>query len=337
MRAGTSRLPTIAVLAAFAALMLAASDAWSETAAPAPAAVDVPPPSGAAQPDAAAAAAGVVDTASVPAPDQAAAAMAFLQSLTPRTGVVDLPAGGARLSLPETLYFLSAQDARRVLEEAWGNPPDESPLGMLFPAGLTPLDGNAWGVVITYTEDGHVDDGDAADIDYDALLAEMQADVQNANAERTAAGFPAIELVGWAAAPHYDAEGHKLHWARELKFEGSEAHTLNYAVRVLGRKGVLELNVIGGMEQLLAIQQRLPEVLAAASFADGARYADFDPEVDAVAAYGIGALVAGKVAAKLGWLAAGALLLKKFGVLILGGGAAVLSWLRRRRNAKLPA
>jgi uncharacterized membrane-anchored protein len=263
-------------------------------------------------------------------PQAADPATAFLASLSPQRGSVVLPAAGARLELPESLYFLSAADARRVLEEAWGNPPDEGVLGMLFPSGFTPLDEAAWGVVVTYVEDGWVDDGDAAGIDYDALLDEMRADTAAANDARAEAGFPTVELVGWAAPPHYDAAGHKLHWAKELKFGGTGENTLNYAIRVLGRRGVLELNFVASMSQLPAITERLPEVLAAATFADGAAYDDFDPDLDTVAGYGIGALVAGKVAAKFGLFAAAALFLKKFGAIAIAGVAAGIAWLRKR-------
>ena len=70
----------------------------------------------------------------------------------------------------------------------------------------------------------------------------------------------------------------------------------------------------------------LPAVLAATDFNPGQRYAEFDPDLDTVAAYGLGALVAGKVAAKTGLLALLLVLLKKFWFIpvVLGG------WLFKR-------
>ena len=65
----------------------------------------------------------------------------------------------------------------------------------------------------------------------------------------------------------------------------------------------------------------------------GSRYEDFNPELDKVAAYGIGALVAGKVVAKTGLLAAGLLLLKKFGVFILVGLGAIFGKFFKRKSA----
>jgi uncharacterized membrane-anchored protein len=146
----------------------------------------------------------------------------------------------------------------------------------------------------------------------------MQASVTEENKERTKQGYPAITLVGWAAPPHYDAATHKLYWAKHLKVDGADEDTLNYSIRILGRKGVLELNAIAGLGQFDAIDKQTPQILGMVEFSGGSRYADFDPKTDKVAKYGIAALVAGGVvagAAKLGLLKGlwvGILALKKF-------------------------
>ena len=114
------------------------------------------------------------------------------------------------------------------------------------------------------------------------------------------AGYESVELIGWAEPPHYDQASHKLYWAKELAFESAPAHTLNYAIRALGRRGVLELNAVATMSQLPKIKRSMKDVLGFVEFKEGSRYTDFDPDIDEVAAYGIGALVAGKLAAKAG-------------------------------------
>ncbi len=63
----------------------------------------------------------------------------FEKSLKYQSGKVDLLGGIASLNLSPDFRFLAAHDAQRVLESAWGNPPDESVLGMLFPTNLSPL------------------------------------------------------------------------------------------------------------------------------------------------------------------------------------------------------
>ncbi|GEM_PF-2903658 len=105
----------------------------------------------------------------------------FEASLNYQTGEIALPGGKASLSVPEDYYYLSPQDTKRVLEEAWGNPEGELTLGMLFPQEYRVLDSASWGVTIEYANDGYVSDEDAGDIDYDDLLSNMQADTREEN------------------------------------------------------------------------------------------------------------------------------------------------------------
>ena len=256
----------------------------------------------------------------------------FLNNLKSQTGTVTLPNGVATLNLGEDYYYLSAEEAEKVLVEAWGNAPDPSHLGMIFPAQFTPLDEDAWGVLIEYSEEGYIDDDNANDIDYDDLLESMQEDTREANEYRVEQGYDSIKLIGWAAPPYYDGVQHKLHWAKELQFGNSDNHTLNYNLRVLGRKGVLSLNFIANMSQLPEIEQNLDNILAVADFNAGYRYDEFDPEIDKVAAYGIGALVAGKVLAKTGLLAMGLLLLKKFWFVIAAAFYGIGKIFRRKNS-----
>jgi uncharacterized membrane-anchored protein len=257
----------------------------------------------------------------------------FINSIQPQTGTITLADTGATLNIPDKFYFLNAEDSERVLVEAWGNPPGQRALGMLFPAGFSPLDNDAWAVTIAYEEEGYVSDENAADIDYDELLEQMQEDTRASSIERDKMGYGTVSLVGWASAPYYDVSSNKLHWAKEIYFGGSEENTLNYNVRVLGRKGVLVLDFIANMSQLPLIKQNLGAVLDIAEFDQGSSYSDFDPDLDEVAAYGIGALVAGKVIAKTGFLVAALVFLKKFGIFILLGLGALFKMLFKRKQA----
>lgn len=279
--------------------------------------------------------------ASVPAaePDDAQTyiewAREFWQSLTPRHGEFTLSGGEATITVPDGFYYLDAKDSQRVLEEAWSNPPTPSIQGMIFPQGQTPFHETAWAVTIEYEADGYVADDDAESIDYGQMLLDLKAATEEGNAARREAGFEAVHLVGWAAPPHYNKETHKLYWARELAFDGIDANTLNYNIRVLGRKGVLVMNFVAGMNQLPEIEQNVEAVLDMAEFNLGYRYSEFDPDLDEVAAYGIGALIAGKVAAKAGLFAAALVLLKKFLIpIVLGAGYLLMRLLRRKKQAE---
>lgn len=240
-------------------------------------------------------------------------------TFTYERGIVTLDGDMATITVPEGYKFLNAEQSSRVLTDLWGNPPSE-PLGMLFPENITPVSDNfTYAVEITYSEEGFIEDDDAQDIDYDELLEEMKNDVELSNPERIKLGYGSMEMVGWAAKPYYDGVTKKLHWAKELKFDGTELNTLNYNIRVLGRKGYLNLNVIGDMTVLPLVKENVENIIASAAFIEGNKYSDFNPDIDNVAAYGIGGLIAGKVLAKVGFFA---LLLKFWKFIAIGVVAA---------------
>lgn len=245
-------------------------------------------------------------------------------SFTYDRGIVTLDGDMATITVPEGYKFLNAAQSKKVLTDLWGNPPSD-PLGMLFPEDISPVSDNfTYAVEITYSEEGYIDDEDAKDIDYDELLEEMKKDTDLANPERIKLGYGTMDMVGWASVPYYDQEEKKLHWAKELKFEGAEENTLNYNIRVLGRKGYLNLNVIGDMSVLPLVKNDVSNIIASAAFTEGNKYSDFNPDVDKVAAYGIGGLIAGKVLAKAGFFA----LLLKFWKFIAIGAVALFTALK---------
>lgn len=254
----------------------------------------------------------------------------FIDSLNFRSGTVAIDAAHATLKLAPDFRFLDAHDAQRVLSDLWGNPPDDEVLGMLLPNEQALTDEkNGWAVVVTYSSDGHVADSDASTIDYAKVLSGMQEQTRAANAERKQQGYPEVQLVGWATPPHYDAATSKLYWAKELDFAGAPEHMLNYDIRVLGRRGYLSLNAVAAMSQLALIQRQMPDVLAMTEFDPGQRYGDFNATTDKVAAYGIGALVAGAIAAKAGLFAKLFVLLLAFKKAAIAGFIALAALVRR--------
>ncbi|MGP8199789.1 MAG: DUF2167 domain-containing protein [Limisphaerales bacterium] len=258
-----------------------------------------------------------------------AEALKIINGLKYQQGEIPLRGGLAKLNVPPEFNYLGPDDAQTVLVRLWGNPPGEKPLGMLMPTNTTPLDKDCWVVTISFAEDGYVKDGDANKINYDDLLKKMQKAAQEANVERKKKGYDTAELIGWAAPPRYDAVAHKLYWAKELKFGNAAQDTLNYNIRMLGRRGVLVLNAIASMDQLSAIEAQTPTILGMVNFNDGNRYADFDPKADKVATYGLAALVAGGIAAKLGlfkMLFVFLLAIKKF---VIIGFIAVAAWCKK--------
>jgi len=241
------------------------------------------------------------------------------------SGKITLSAGEGTLNVPKGFKFLNAAQTQDVLSNLWGNPEDKSVLGSLVPDGKGVTHSNSWMFVISYQGDGFVKDDDAGDIDYDDLLKTMKEDVQAENEERKKGGYPEVQLVGWASKPYYDNNLKVLHWAKELKFGTDEANTLNYDLRVLGRKGMYNISAVAGMDELAEVKASIPGILKSVEFNQGHKYLDFDADTDTVAAWTIGGLVAGKVLAKVGFFA----ILAKFGKIIVIGIIAAFAGLKK--------
>ncbi len=240
-----------------------------------------------------------------------------------KTGIILLDNGVAQLNVPAGFKYLNKEQSNYIITEIWGNPPQDAVLGMLFPDNGGPFADSSYAFVITYDGMGYVKDDDADKINYDDMLKEMQNGEKAENEERSKQGYEPIHFVGWAQKPFYDKDSKVLHWAKELKFgEAQDGNTLNYEVRILGRKGVLSLNAVAGMSELAFVKNDIDKVLAIPSFTKGNTYGEFDSKVDNVAAWSIGGLVAGKVLAKAGFFA---LILKNIKLVIIalvaaGGG-----------------
>jgi uncharacterized membrane-anchored protein len=213
-----------------------------------------------------------------------------------------------QLALPTNYVFLGMPEADRFLRKN-GSFDNKGVLGV-----VTGADPNAsWGVIIDYDEPGHVDDKEK--IDAPALLKAIREGTEEGNKERVEHGFPELHVGDWSEAPHYDHTTHRLVWG--LPASSVRGTTINYNTRVLGRRGVVSLNLLSDPAKFDAEKVNAATLLAATTFKAGARYEDFDKKTDKVAEYGLmglilggGALGAAKLV-KIGLLA-------KFGKVFLG-------------------
>lgn len=248
-----------------------------------------------------------------------------------KTGTITLQNGLATINIAPGFKFLDAADARYVLEDVWGNLKGQTALGMILPADAKAAIAD-YAFLVEYEALGYVKDDDADEINYDELLKEMNEEAIKSNEERIKAGISTMELMGWAAKPFYDKQRKLLYWAKEFKVEGADENTLNYDIRVLGRKGVLVLQAISGMNQLDSVNNNINNILGMVSFNKGHRYEEFDSNVDDVAAWTIGGLVAGKVLAKAGIIA---LILKNIKLILLalaGFGGAIWRFISGKKK-----
>ncbi|HXB06926.1 MAG TPA: DUF2167 domain-containing protein [Puia sp.] len=253
------------------------------------------------------------------------------------TGKVKPEGGNIMLDVPQGFKYLNKEQSHYVLTKLWGNPESaaDEVIGMLFPEQAGPFTDSSFAFVISYTETGHIKDEDAGKINYDELLKNLQSEEKEENEKRVKGGYPSIHLVGWAQKPYYDGDRKILYWAKDLKF-GSEdnENTLNYEIRILGRKGMVSLNAVGKMSELPLVNRDIAKVLNVAAFTDGNSYKDFNPKIDKVAAWTIGGLVAGKLLAKAGLFAIILKFLAPFWKAIVLFFVGIGAWFKKRLGRK---
>jgi uncharacterized membrane-anchored protein len=231
-----------------------------------------------------------------------------------QTGKIDI-GSDIELNVPKGYKYIGLKDAEYIVNELWSNPPDATMRGMLVAEDYNSLSTDKWAFIVSYEDEGYVKDEDADKIDYTEMKKEIQADEKESNEARKKQGYAAMHFIDWASKPYYDKQEKILHWAKNFKFGDQEDTTLNYDVRILGRKGLISLNAVGISTDLEDIKKHIPEIMHVATFKQGSRYADFDSKTDKIAAYTIGGLVAGKLLAKAG---IAALFLKNIKLFFLG-------------------
>jgi uncharacterized membrane-anchored protein len=251
----------------------------------------------------------------------------------------DGPADGrlgsvAQLSVPKGCRFTEARGAKTFLELT-ENPTSGTEVGVLLcstTAADSSADAQSWFVVYEYDESGYVKDDEKTALDADKILSTLREGNAAGNKERRRRGWSELMLDGWIRAPYYDESTHNLTWATRVISEGDTA--VNHSVRLLGRGGVMKVDLVTDPAALDLVLPPFDGVIATTAFRPGNTYAEWRSG-DKVAAYGLTALVAGGAAVKLG-------LFGKLWKLVLAGGKAIivaviaaLAWVRslfRRRQ-----
>jgi len=242
----------------------------------------------------------------------------------------------ATLHLPPGYGFVPTREATQLME-AMGNSESGNFVGLILPPHAGEDDAEDWMVSVDYDPAGYIKDEDAKNWNADELLQNLKDGTEAANENRVRLGIPALEVTRWIEPPAYDAATQRLVWSVEGRDKGAAAdadNTVNYNTYVLGREGYVSLDLITSSSKIEAQKPVARNLLAAVSFNDGKRYADYDASSDKVAAYGLAALVGGVAAKKLGLLALGAAFFAKFFKLIaigvLGAGAAIRKFFARK-------
>jgi uncharacterized membrane-anchored protein len=230
--------------------------------------------------------------------------------------------GIASIDVPKDYMFVDGSGARKLME-AMGNFTSGSEVGLLAPTGMV------WFAIFRFSDDGYVKDDDKDKLDADKILRSIRDGTEAANKERKRRGWATMKVVGWQQPPAYNETTHNLEWA--VIGESENERVINYNTRILGRRGVMEVKLVVGSEELEANLPAYKRLVDTFDYKAGERYSEYKPG-DKLAQYGLTALVAGgavAVAAKTGLLASIVLLFKKAWKLVIVGLIAVGAFIKR--------
>ena len=197
----------------------------------------------------------------------------------------------AQIRIPEGYRFAGRDGVRRFMELTQ-NPVSGEELGVLVSAA-GPAE-QSWFVIFEFNPIGYVKDDEKGQLDADAILKSLRAGNERGNEERRKRGWSTLDLEGWSTPPRYDTVTNNLTWAIRASSEGSEV--INHSVRLLGRKGVMDADLVLGPSQVATAVPEFDKLLTGFEFSSGNRYAEW-VKGDRVAEYGLTALVAGGVGA----------------------------------------
>ena len=233
-------------------------------------------------------------------------------SIKGQTGAIQLPSAHCTLSVPDGFVFLDSQSTKHLLVDYWDNPQEklDGVLGAMVKADAGIFYNVETAYVVSYDNCGYVSDEDAASIDYNALLKDMQDGVKEEYKNNPSG--QKWELLGWGWQPTYDNQKKVLAWSKHYRIDG-EYEVINYDVRVLGKAGFVVITAVASPEAKGQLMADNAAIINSVNYNDGFRYSDFNPDTDHVAEWTIGGLIAGKVLAKAGVWA----ILAKFSKIII--------------------
>jgi uncharacterized membrane-anchored protein len=240
----------------------------------------------------------------------------------------------AIVNLSKEFQFVGEEKAKAFMKSQGSS--GEGILGIIAPRKDSTED---YFVVCRFEDCGYVKDDDADKLNADEILNAYKEGTKEQNEERKEMNIPPVFVGGWAEKPHYDKAAHHVIWAIEVKDDEAKdapVVSVNYNTRILGRRGVLSMNLVTDPKNLEADKVKVASLLSETTFKQGNTYAEYVPGKDKSAGYGIAGLILGggalAAAAKFGvfgglfkWGLGILLVMKKFIFVAVAGVAALVS------------
>ncbi len=223
----------------------------------------------------------------------------------------------AEVDIPEGFRFTGGDGARKLMK-LYGNLVGTSEQGLIAPENLD------WFIIFEFRAEGYVKDDDKDKLDASDMLSTMKENEEAANEERKREHMPLLHIVDWTTPPHYNETTHNLEWGLRLRNESGQEN-VNYNMKLLGRRGVMDATLVCGTEELATVLPQARDIVAKFNYQTGETYAEYR-KGDKIAAYGLTGLVVGGgavLAAKAGLFGALAKILAKGGKAVIAGIVAV--------------
>jgi uncharacterized membrane-anchored protein len=238
----------------------------------------------------------------------------------------------SQVSVPQGCVF-TGEEGTRLFMELTENTSNPGERGVMLCPGVNQND-SEWFVVFTWDPAGYVKDDERGSLDAEAILKSLRRGQSAANQELESRGWATLNIDGWLERPYYDETTNNLTWATLLSSsEGNKS--ANHSVRLLGRGGVMHVDLVATPEQLESVMLPFSDIVAGFGFNAGHRYAEWRAG-DKVAEYGLTGLIVGGglvAAAKSGLLAK---LWKVVVAAVVAVGAAIKKFFRRQPKPASP-
>ncbi|MEK7707228.1 MAG: DUF2167 domain-containing protein, partial [Verrucomicrobiota bacterium] len=173
----------------------------------------------------------------------------------------------AEVNIPEGYKFADERSARSLLKRM-KNPVPKDLVGILAPAS------GEWFAVLEFGDIGYVRDDDKDRLDAGAMLNAVRRTITRQNKEGSTSGQVPINSADWELRPVYDPSEHKLEWAIRIRTGDQAEVVINHAVRLFGRRGVLNVIAVQPHKSDLNLAP-LREIAKGISFKAGECYRDY--------------------------------------------------------------
>jgi uncharacterized membrane-anchored protein len=119
-----------------------------------------------------------------------------------------------------------------------------------------------WFMLFEFHEVGYVADDEKGSLDASAILSSIKRGTESSNEIRKQKGWPAFHVTGWSKEPFYDDQTHNLTWAIVGQNDSSQGSpTVNYSVRLLGRRGTMSVDLVLAPDQLPAVLPQFNQLM----------------------------------------------------------------------------